>query len=178
MSGFMRSIWTAPSSRPATDWLAPILGAAVLLTLAATSSPAQQERTVTDEGITSRIEEQLEGRWGDSSAKVEARTKEGAVILTGTVPTVAAREQAGEIAVNVRGVRSVENKIIVQPVARSDEEIEKDVRATLAADPATSNARDVRVGVEDGVVTLSGRAWSWPLAELAAEAIGNIRGIK
>ena len=48
-----------------------------------------------------------------SAFKIEVDTKSGAVILRGSAPTDSAREKAGNIAKNVRGVISVNNQLTV-----------------------------------------------------------------
>jgi osmotically-inducible protein OsmY len=44
---------------------------------------------------------------------IVVRTYKGTVTLTGTVPKVAARDQAGRIAQNAKGVAMVNNQIVV-----------------------------------------------------------------
>ncbi len=46
--------------------------------------------------------------------KIDVDTKEGVVTLKGTAPTEAAREKAGNIAKDVKGVNSVDNKLVVK----------------------------------------------------------------
>jgi hyperosmotically inducible protein len=49
-----------------------------------------------------------------SALKINVDTKNGAVTLNGTAPTDAAREKASSIAKAVKGVNSVENKLLVK----------------------------------------------------------------
>lgn len=48
-----------------------------------------------------------------SILKIKVDTRNGAVTLNGTAPSEAAREKASDIAKTVKGVNSVENKLIV-----------------------------------------------------------------
>ncbi|MDQ3731482.1 MAG: BON domain-containing protein [Pseudomonadota bacterium] len=58
------------------------------------------------------------------------------------------------MASTVKGVRSVVNRIKVQPdKPRSDEEIRRDVTQELAADPAV-DSYELAAEVDDGVVAL------------------------
>ncbi len=59
------------------------------------------------------ITRQVEGRLSKDAQlkKVEVRTDRGAVILTGTVPTIGTSARASEIARGVPGVRSVKNEL-------------------------------------------------------------------
>lgn len=49
-----------------------------------------------------------------SALKINVDTKNGTVTLNGSAPTEAAREKAGSIAKAVKGVNSVENKLLVK----------------------------------------------------------------
>lgn len=49
-----------------------------------------------------------------SALKINVDTKNGAVVLNGSAPTEAARERAGAIAKAVKGVNSVDNKLVVK----------------------------------------------------------------
>lgn len=49
-----------------------------------------------------------------STFKINVDTKNGAVTLNGSAPTEAAREKAGTIAKAVKGVSSVENKLVLK----------------------------------------------------------------
>lgn len=49
-----------------------------------------------------------------SALKINVDTKNGAVTLNGSAPTEAAREKASSIAKAVKGVNSVENKLLVK----------------------------------------------------------------
>lgn len=49
-----------------------------------------------------------------SALKINVDTKNGAVTLTGSAPTETAREKAGALAKTVKGVNSVENRLVVK----------------------------------------------------------------
>lgn len=49
-----------------------------------------------------------------SMLKINVDTKDGTVTLNGNAPTEAARDKAGSIAKAVKGVRSVDNKLVVK----------------------------------------------------------------
>jgi len=80
----------------------------------------------------------------------------GAVTLTGKVGSWAEKQEAGIVAVEVRGVRKVNNEITVKYASnRSAKDIKEDVEAKLDLDTYL-NGLPVSVTVKDGVVTLSG----------------------
>lgn len=49
-----------------------------------------------------------------SALKIDVDSDNGVVTLSGPVPTAAAREKASEIAMRVKGVRSVKNQLVIQ----------------------------------------------------------------
>ncbi len=112
--------------------------------------------------------------------KVDVRTFNGVVELSGTVPYLAAKERATRIAKSVRGVRAVNDVIEVKPVERSDEEISKNIEELLRMDRATESY-EVEPKVKDGVVTLTGQVGSWHERNLAgrlAKCVPGVRGVE
>jgi osmotically-inducible protein OsmY len=92
-------------------WLLLSLGVAVVLGCSANQSP---QRQVNDAAITSTVKSQLATDIELSTiANVDVNTTDGAVTLTGQVPTPEARRRAEEITRNVDGVVRVTNNIQV-----------------------------------------------------------------
>lgn len=80
----------------------------------------------------------------------------GNVALGGEVESGAERTIAENIVKSIAGVRSVVNNVeLTRALRRSDEQIHADVMRMLQWD-AYVDSGDVRVAVEDGIVTLSG----------------------
>ncbi len=50
-----------------------------------------------------------------SAIKIDVDTKDGVVTLSGPAPTAAAKDKATDIAKQVKGVTSVNNKLVVKP---------------------------------------------------------------
>ena len=67
-----------------------------------------------DSAITTRIKAKHAADSIVSVFDVSVRTYEGAVTLTGTVGSIAAREQAALLARDTNGVETVDNRIIVE----------------------------------------------------------------
>ena len=86
------------------------------------------------------------------SQPVHVSVAEGAVTLTGTVRTLAARWRATRLVADFKGVVGVTDAILVKTSARSDAEIAKDVSASIGSNPATRRAH-VQVGVSVGTVS-------------------------
>jgi osmotically-inducible protein OsmY len=103
------------------------------------------------------------------------------VKLGGTVELYAYKEQADDKAHHVKGVAGVDNEIQVGGKSVSDAELQKQIGKKVAYDRIgwPDNAfNDIRVGVQNGVVTLSGNA-SVPWAAADAAAIArNTPGVK
>jgi len=69
---------------------------------------------VEDGVITSKVNAALVADKDLSAVKIDVDTKDGVVTLTGPAPTAAAKEQATQIAKNVKGVISVNNQLTVK----------------------------------------------------------------
>ncbi len=67
-----------------------------------------------DVSITTSVSAEIAKDNDLSVLKINVDTKDGAVTLNGSAPTGAAREKAGVIAKTVKGVQSVDNKLIVK----------------------------------------------------------------
>lgn len=119
---------------------------------------------------------------------------QGKVTLRGSADTPAAKELAGRLALNTRGVVSVDNQLVINPdkptladtaavtanVASheiADGWITAKVKSTFLY---TSNVAgsNITVSTKDGVVTLSGKVYSSTERNLAIELAQNVRGVK
>lgn len=69
---------------------------------------------INDVSITAAVSSGLAKDPELSALKINVDTKNGAVTLTGSAPTEAARERAGALAKAVKGVNSVENRLVVK----------------------------------------------------------------
>jgi osmotically-inducible protein OsmY len=118
---------------------------------------------------------------GSKFKNVTIQVTNGVVKLGGTVELYAYKEQADDKAHHVKGVAGVDNEIQVGGKSVSDAELQKQIGKKVAYDRIgwPDNAfNDIRVGVQNGVVTLSGNA-SVPWAAADAAAIArNTPGVK
>ena len=91
-----------------------------------------------------------------ASGEIEFEVKHGVVILNGRVPSLASRRLAGVLAWWVPGSRDVINGIVVDPPEDDAPiQIEEAVRIALEKDPLIE-ASQIRVGVRDRTVRLTG----------------------
>lgn len=135
------------------------------------------DQPLSDQGISDAVEDELLFDQAVPSNRIDVQVKEGVVRLTGTVNNILARERAARIAETVKGVRAVVNDIEVQPsLTRVDRLIRQDVEEALFANPATESY-EIGIGVDEGVVTLSGTLESWREKQLAETIAKGVRGV-
>lgn len=79
------------------------------------SSAASVSATVDDIAITAAVSSEFAKDAELSAIKINVDTKNGAVTLNGPAPTAAAKDKATTIAKAVKGVASVDNKLVVKP---------------------------------------------------------------
>lgn len=92
-----------------------------------------------------------------SPASIAVETKDGVVLLSGTVDSYIKKWSARETTFNVEAVKEVIDTIVVKPSTQiSDETIKKNIKQMLENDSRV-DAAEVEVLVKKGVVTLQGR---------------------
>jgi hyperosmotically inducible protein len=72
-------------------------------------------KAVDDSWITTKVKTDLAKDKSTSASKIHVNTKAGVVVLTGTVPSAAEKEKAGQDARSVKGVVDVENQLTITP---------------------------------------------------------------
>lgn len=118
-----------------------------------------------------------------SANDVNVEVDKGVVQLSGFVATEDERIEAGKVAADIIGVKSVSNKLVVKATDRSmgtvmsDQMIETKVNAALMSDQGT-NAGDIDVEVREGVVQLSGFVSSDVEKQRAGEIAKGVKGVK
>jgi hyperosmotically inducible periplasmic protein len=116
-----------------------------------------------------------------SAYEIGVETKDGVVTLTGQVPTEVDKELAGNVAKDVPEVSSVDNQLQVNSGIRPSEataregmritdlEIRADLNEKLAKSQGLQG-QNVQVGIQDRIVTLTGRVET-PAREAGAEQL-------
>jgi osmotically-inducible protein OsmY len=177
------NVWGLRDIRPGrrNQALCLVASLALIATVAPSSLWAQEkddDRQITDQNLTRVTKERL-SKAGDELKQVEVNTEQHIVNLTGSVPTLEAREHAESIAKRIRGVMTVDNRIKVRPSGRTDEQIRDEVKAALDERSSMKDfPSDLKAEVSDGVVTLTGQATSRRMADFAAESIRGVRGVR
>ena len=149
---------------------------------------------VEDATITATVKSKLLWSKYTDGLKTTVVTKGGRVTLTGTADSAEAKDLAGRLAMNTRGVVSVSNSLVVtapQSDAKatvtkaaadaektfSDTWITAKVKSTLLYSSNVSGT-DVHVTTENGVVMLKGVLNSGAERALAVELAQNVLGVK
>ena len=107
--------------------------------------------------------------------RVQAVVHHGHVTLTGHVEWLTQRQLAEAAVAHVRGVREVHNHIVVSPKTTFRDVHRRIVQALHRN--ADLDARQIRVDVADGVVTLTGTVGSWLQREAAERGAASAPGI-
>ncbi len=149
---------------------------------------------VEDATITATVKSKLLWSKYTDGLKTTVATKGGRLTLTGTADSVEAKDLAGLLALNTRGVVSVSNNLVVTApqsdakatVTKAAADAEKEfsdawitakVKSTLLYSSNVSGT-DVHVTTEKGVVMLKGTLSSGAERALAIELARNVLGVK
>jgi osmotically-inducible protein OsmY len=111
---------------------------------------------------------------------IKINSKDGAVILSGSVANETHKPMAEDTAEALPGVKSVDNRIEVtgdRPAENSDTWISMKVKSALLYHRNVSGTK-TEVSVTDGVVTLKGEAASQAQKDLTTEYAKDVEGVK
>lgn len=143
-----------------------------------------------DASITASVKSKLMwSRYADGLT-TDVDTKNGKVTLTGTADSDAEKELAKSLALNTKGVASVDNRLVVKANKAEAKVADKDSKHEIADTWITTkvkstygyssnvNGSDISVSTVNGIVTLSGKMDSGTERALAIELARNVRGVK
>ncbi|HEU5180811.1 MAG TPA: BON domain-containing protein [Candidatus Polarisedimenticolia bacterium] len=148
---------------------------------------------LSDAGISTRIKTAYIFNEHLAAHKIDVDTHDGTVTLSGTVRSDIEKELAEEIAKNVAGTRSVENRLqIGEEVERAENDQDPDRTFGQAVKDATTTASvktalafekgvkasDINVTTRWGTVTLTGTVATKKEAELAKQTAAKTAGVK
>ena len=132
---------------------------------------------VADKEISKDVENALLLDPVTESHEINVNVKNGKVSVSGTVNSWAEKQIASQVVKGIKGVRTVENDIVVEYAEkRSDQDIKADIKRRLQLDPYIDDGL-ITVQVENGNVTLNGSIGS--LAEKSyAYSDSWVNGVK
>ena len=142
---------------------------------------------IDDATITSTVKSKLLwSRYADGLT-ADVDTSRGKVMLTGKADTTEAKDAAGKLALNTRGVSAVSNQLVVENAKpglikaeannMADGWITTKVKSTFMYSTNVDGS-DIGVKTNAGIVTLSGKVDSGAERALAIELARNVRGVK
>ncbi len=112
------------------------------------------------------------------AGRIEIEVRDGVVTLSGQTPTLVRKRLAGTMAWWTVGVRDVINGLGVEPPEDdSADQLEEAVRTALERDPFLDD-RQIRVGVRDGVVRLTGLLRTDDARRLAERDAWSVLGVE
>jgi osmotically-inducible protein OsmY len=116
-------------------------------------------------------------RVGDQAPQILSRG--GILTLSGEVNSLSSREAADEDARNTRGVRRVDDRVVVVPVGSpSDGVIMENVATALKGDPLLPDKSEIQASVTNGKVTLTGAVGSDFQRFRAEDDAGNVPAVR
>lgn len=140
-----------------------------------------------DAWITMRIKSVLMFHRNVSAANTDISVKDGIVSLNGIASSQAQKELTREYAIDVDGVKSVNNYMIVDKKTKStlekigdnidDASITAQVRMALLLHRST-NVLKTKVATNNGIVTVRGNAKNGAEKDLVGKLVNNIKGVK
>ncbi len=141
----------------------------------------QAKGGMSDSWVTSKTKIALFADDRVKGRQIHVETKDGVVMLRGKVDSAEAKSAALEIAKGIEGVKNVKNELqVVAPskrseVAADDKVVAKNVQSKFKADPQLKN---VKVEVNQGVVSLSGEVKSIDASAKASEVARSVAGVR
>jgi osmotically-inducible protein OsmY len=155
---------------------AAILGLLLMLCGAAPASLAQQSGG--DQQIQAAVLKSLDNK---KFSNVTATVQGSQVVLTGTVDLYAYKEEADKRAHHTKGVKQVDNEIQVAGPVVEDAMLRNKLAEKLAYDRVgygTTAFNDISIGVDHGVVTLTGTVYGPSDKDSALSLVANYPGVK
>ena len=137
----------------------------------------EKSAPVTDDWIvaTSKFMMEQDGRL--DPMKIQVKSKDGTVVLRGSVKTDYEKARAEHILTTVPGVKKVQNDLVVAASNDSDEKLAQQVRTNLLESPKV-HVIGLSVDVKDGVAQVHGIARDPSQKELVNKMVRMTPGIK
>jgi osmotically-inducible protein OsmY len=134
---------------------------------------------MTDDELQQAATDELVAEPRIDATRIAVAAEDGVVTLRGTVGSPRQKVEAGRAVRRVRGVHDVKNDLEVRLLVgdrRDDAELRADVLQALMLNVLVPSTIDAKV--DNGIVTLTGRA-NWHFERDEAEYVtGNVRGVR
>jgi osmotically-inducible protein OsmY len=133
--------------------------------------------TIKDETIAQAITNLLRRDRMGTGERVDVFATQGIVTMTGRVDNPLMRRRAAQLALTVRGVRSVINRIEIFPLGRMDDAIKKDILMAVR-NTSSPGQDDFQINVRNGYVFMSGKVNSQDAKVFCIKLAFGINGVK
>jgi osmotically-inducible protein OsmY len=130
-----------------------------------------------DDDVAHAVREALQWDVFLPDERISTTVSGGTVTLRGTVPSWSNRMDAERCVQRLSGVRSVVNRITVEPPAADPGAIKLQIERALER-RAERESRRITVSVHDGTVTLSGSVHSWADRNAVERIAGTSPGVR
>ncbi|MBN9133246.1 MAG: BON domain-containing protein [Nitrosospira multiformis] len=155
----------------------------------ASAEPKSEAKTtigtdIDDTAITTKVKTALLADDHVKGLDIKVETRKGKVQLSGYVDSQAQIDQAVAITKGIKGVKNVDNKMMVKGGEASvgeqidDSIISTKVKAALAGDDGIKNSTDIAVETHEGKVQLSGYANDKAQLNRAVQVARGVEGVK
>jgi osmotically-inducible protein OsmY len=148
---------------------------ALLGGVGAKSNRAAAQGTAEDSAITANVKAELASHGETRVSDITVASAHGVVSLSGTVRSLAAKDEARDVAKKVAGVKSVNNSLQIQDVP--DATILAEIKDGFSVH-GVNKAAQVTVAAVSGVVTLNGTANSTAAKDEAGDVARKAEGVK
>jgi len=159
------------------------IAAASLAACTATRTQKSAGEQIDDSVLTGKVKTALIADPDTKARQIDVEVFRGIVQLNGFVDSPENKAAATRVASSIRGVKKVDNNLVVQESSRSAGEVIDDgvitakVKTALIEDPMVK-AHQVEVSTREGVVQLSGFVDNADAKRKAAELARNVSGVK
>ena len=152
----------------------------VIATFAAcASTPTRERASNMDDRIESSAKKSYVFKTYLKDDDIKIQSRDGAVILTGTVSEESHKSLARDTVADLPGVKTVDNRLEVKgerPAENSDVWLTTKVKTMLLFHRNVSAMTEVNA--KDGIVTLRGKATSQAQKDLTTEYVKDVEGVK
>ena len=155
-----------------------LLGFSAVLVLAGvvvTADQATAQGALPDATITTNVQGQFASHGVTEKTQINITTAQGVVTLSGTARSLAAKDEAGDVAKKVPGVKGVNNNLVIDLVP--DQTIMSEIKDGFEQH-GVIKATHITVTSVQGAVTLTGTANSPAAKDEAGDVAKAARGVK
>ena len=151
----------------------------IAMLAACASTPTRERASTMDDRIESSAKKSYVFMTYLKDDDIKIQSRDGAVILTGTVSEESHKSLARDTVADLPGVKTVDNRLEVKgerPAENSDAWLTTKVKTMLLFHRNVSAMTEVNA--KDGIVTLRGKATSQAQKDLTTEYVKDVEGVK